>query len=185
MTRGQIWQKFPKLLRFMALFPSLLETTTAMKQHKISCFSLSFWLVISRLLARTCCSLAAVVSAAVTRQVASITWCDLFRPKFGQKMRKMITSHDVLEPLKQVLSASRDVIISGQICGSNRGKFFTLGDGCWLPCYLSIVARWRSRHFTAVTALAPQEVELEHPKVVVSWLLQFHVLFRIVSRLSY
>ena len=23
MTRGQIWQKFPKLLRFMALFPSL------------------------------------------------------------------------------------------------------------------------------------------------------------------
>ena len=48
-------------------------------------------------------------------------------------MRKMIRSHDVLEPLKQVLLASRDVIISGQICGSNRGKFFTLGDGCWPP----------------------------------------------------
>ena len=24
MARGQIWQKFPKLLRFMALFPSLI-----------------------------------------------------------------------------------------------------------------------------------------------------------------
>ena len=45
----------------------------------------------------------------------------------------MITSHDILEPLKQVLSASRDVTISGQICGSNRGKFIRLGDGCWLP----------------------------------------------------
>ena len=36
--------------------------------------------------------------------------------------------------------------------------------------------RWRSRHFTAVTALGPQEVELEYSKVVVSWLLSFHVL---------
>ena len=34
---------------------------------------------------------------------------------FAQKTPKSITSHDVLEPLKQVLSASRDVIISGQI----------------------------------------------------------------------
>ena len=48
-------------------------------------------------------------------------------------MRTLITSHDVLEPLKQVLSASRDVMISGQICGSNREMFSTLGDGCWLP----------------------------------------------------
>ena len=29
----------------------------------------------------------------------------------------------------------------------------------------------KSCHFTAVAALGPQEVELEHPKVVVSWLL--------------
>ena len=36
------------------------------------------------------------------------------------------------------------------------------------------MARRRSRHFTAVAALGPQEVELEHPKVVVSC-----VLFRI------
>ena len=35
---------------------------------------------------------------------------DLLRPTFGQKMPQMIRSHDVLEPLKQVLSASRDVI---------------------------------------------------------------------------
>ena len=48
-------------------------------------------------------------------------------------MPKVITSHDVLEPLKQVLSASRDVIISGQIWGSKLQRVFTLGDGCWLP----------------------------------------------------
>ena len=39
------------------------------------------------------------------------------------------------------------------------------------------MARWRSRHFTAVTTLGFQEVELEHSKVVVSWLLLFHMLF--------
>ena len=67
------------------------------------------------------------------RQEASITWCDLFWPKFGQKMPKSISLHDVLEPLKQALWASRDVIISSQICGSKLQKVFTLGDGCWLP----------------------------------------------------
>ena len=35
-----------------------------------------------------------------------------------KKTPKLITSHDVLEPLKQVLLASRDLIFSGQICGS-------------------------------------------------------------------
>ena len=48
-------------------------------------------------------------------------------------MPNIISLHDVLEPLKQALLASRDVIISGQICGSNLQKVFTLGDGCWLP----------------------------------------------------
>ena len=48
-------------------------------------------------------------------------------------MPKIISLHDVLEPLKQALLASRDVIISSQICGSNMQKVFTLGDGCWLP----------------------------------------------------
>ena len=38
-------------------------------------------------------------------------------------------------------------------------------------CCLSMMARWRSRHFTAVTALLPQEAELEHSRVVVLWLL--------------
>ena len=42
-----------------------------------------------------------------------------------------------------------------------------------------MMAGWRSRHFTAVAALGPQEAELEHSKVVVSWLLSFHVLFMI------
>ena len=50
-------------------------------------------------------------------------------------MPKIITSHAVLEPLKQVLSAARDVIISGQICGSKLQRVFTLGDGYWLPHY--------------------------------------------------
>ena len=48
-------------------------------------------------------------------------------------MPQMITSHDALEPVKQVLSASRGVIIFGQICGSKLQRVFTLGDGCWLP----------------------------------------------------
>ena len=78
------------------------------------------------------------VALLACRQEASITWCDLFRPKFGQKMPKIISLHDVLEPLKQALLASRDVIISSQICGSKLQKVFTLGDGCWLPSLL----RW-------------------------------------------
>ena len=49
--------------------------------------------------------------------------------------------------------------------------FLHFGGCCECNCYLSIMAWWRSRHFTAVTALGPQEVELEHPRVVVSWLL--------------
>ena len=47
------------------------------------------------------------------------------------RILKIITSRHVLEPL-QVLSASRDAIISGQICGSKLQRVFTLGDGCWL-----------------------------------------------------
>ena len=74
-----------------------------------------------------------LIAVANDRQQASITWCDLFWPKFGQKMPKTISLHDVLEPSKQALLASRDVIISSQICGSNLQKVFTLGDGCWLP----------------------------------------------------
>ena len=53
--------------------------------------------------------------------------------EFGQKKPKFIISHDVLEPFKQALLASRDVIISGQICGSKLQMVFTAGDGGWLP----------------------------------------------------
>ena len=42
----------------------------------------------------------------------------LFRPKLAQRKPEMITSHDVCVPLKQVLLASRGVIISSQILGS-------------------------------------------------------------------
>ena len=52
------------------------------------------------------------------------------------KNAKIISVHDVLEPLKQGLLASRDVIISCQNCGSKLQNVFTLGDGCWLPIYL-------------------------------------------------
>ena len=45
-------------------------------------------------------------------------------------MPKMISLHDVLEPLKQALLASRDVI---QIFVSKLHRVVTLGDGCWLP----------------------------------------------------
>ena len=38
-------------------------------------------------------------------------------------------------PLKQALLASRDVIISSQICVLKFHRFFTLGDGCWLPVH--------------------------------------------------
>ena len=48
-------------------------------------------------------------------------------------MPNFITSHDVLEPLKQAILTSRDVMISGQIFGSKLESVVTLGDGCSLP----------------------------------------------------
>ena len=59
--------------------------------------------------------------------ISTITWCDLFRPKLAKKNTKSITLHDVLELLKQALSASRDVITSSQICDSKLQRVFTLG----------------------------------------------------------
>ena len=67
------------------------------------------------------------------QQDASITWCDFFRPNFGQKTPEIISVHDVWEPWKQALLASRDVIISSQFAAQIWRGFFTLGDGCWLP----------------------------------------------------
>ena len=60
-----------------------------------------------------------------------------------KKMPKIIASHDVLGPLKPVRSASRDVIISCEICGSKSQRVFTLGDGCRLPknCFCT-GAKW-------------------------------------------
>ena len=57
------------------------------------------------------------------RHEASIT-CDFIQPTFCQNMPKSITSHDVLEPSKQVLSASRDVIIPGQKFSSKLQRVF-------------------------------------------------------------
>ena len=52
-----------------------------------------------------------------------------------EKRQKVISVHDVLEPLKllQALLASRDVMTSSQIFGSKLQRVFTLGDGWWLP----------------------------------------------------
>ena len=69
------------------------------------------------------------------QQDASITWCDLFRPNFGQITPEFFSVHDVWEPWKQAFLASRDVIISSQFAARIRRGFFTLGDGCWLPTY--------------------------------------------------
>ena len=43
-----------------------------------------------------------------------------------------------LEPVKQALLASRDVMISSQICGTKLQSVFTLGDRCWL-----LINNWR------------------------------------------
>ena len=51
----------------------------------------------------------------------------------AQKTPEIISVHDVWEPWKQALLASRDVIISSQFAARIRRGFFTLGDGCWLP----------------------------------------------------
>ena len=56
-----------------------------------------------------------------------------FRPKNVEKSVKKCCKHDVLEPLKQALLASRDVMISSQHFGSKWQRAFTLGDGCLLP----------------------------------------------------
>ena len=58
---------------------------------------------------------------------------DVIFPKLAPTAPKIITVHDVVEPLKQALWASCDVIISTQICGSKLQTVFTLGDGCGLP----------------------------------------------------
>ena len=52
-------------------------------------------------------------------------------------MPEIISVHDVWEPCKQVLLASRDVIIPSQFAARIRRGFFTLGDGCWLPTLVS------------------------------------------------
>ena len=69
----------------------------------------------------------------ISQQHASITWCDLFRPNFGQKNARNYFCTWRPGAFKTSILASRDVIISSQICVSKFQSFFTLGDGCWLP----------------------------------------------------
>ena len=62
----------------------------------------------------------------------------------AKKTAEIISVHDVWGPLKQALLASRDVMISSQICVSKLQRFFTVGDGCWLPNLLPSYSRIRS-----------------------------------------
>ena len=54
-------------------------------------------------------------------------------PRNGPKTPKIITSHDVREPLKQVLLALRDVIMFCPIAARIRRGFFTLGTDVDCP----------------------------------------------------
>ena len=58
-------------------------------------------------------------------------------------------------------------------------QLFQFGGHCVCNFCLSMMARWRSRHVMVFAALGPQEVGMGLSKVVGSWLLQFHVLFRL------
>ena len=64
-------------------------------------------------------------------RIHHVVWS--FPAKFWPKKPEISSVHAVWEPLKQALLASRDVIISSQICVSKLQRFLTLGDGCWLP----------------------------------------------------
>ena len=44
-----------------------------------------------------------------------------------------------LEPLRQALGASRDMVISDQVCCSRLKMVLTFGDGCWLPQTIPIL----------------------------------------------
>ena len=63
------------------------------------------------------------------QQEVSIKRCDLFRPDLAQESQDLSHHTPSLN--------SRDVIISGQICGSRSKlqRVFTVGDGCWPPIF--------------------------------------------------
>ena len=64
-------------------------------------------------------------SEAFHQQHTSITWCDLFWPNLSKK-KETTSVHDVWERLQQALWASRDVMLSSQICVLKSQRFFTL-----------------------------------------------------------
>ena len=71
--------------------------------------------------------------------------------------------------------------IGGQrvgVCLKTRVSKNALQHSHTVECGKHLMARLRSRHFTVVATFGPRWVELGHSKVVVSWLLQFHALFR-------
>ena len=83
-----------------------------------------------------------------TQQETSITWCDLSRPRNTQRKARCDRITWRLEPLREALLASGDVIISSQIWGSELQRVFTLDDGCRLPIDL-----WHALDGTGVYGL--------------------------------
>ena len=87
-----------------------------------------------------------------------------------------------------MLVASRDVIVSSQICVSKLQRFFTLGDGCWLPKQLPKCPRFASVQPFVVTsfyceATIPRTTvmllrlsnKLHHSHVAYEWCSEFRV----------
>ena len=58
------------------------------------------------------------------QQEASITGCEHCWPEMPQKTPRMIILHDILSLQKEALPASRDMVISNQICCSNLQRVF-------------------------------------------------------------
>ena len=80
-----------------------------------------------------------------------------FWPKFAKQTPELITSRDVLQPLRQALLALRDAAISSQICSSKLQRVFTLGDGCWLPIIFPEKAKKMCQKTTSSALSAPEK----------------------------
>ena len=114
-----------------------------------------------------CCSATSAAQLSENCTATSVFACGMFR--------------EFLKALETTTAMKRRKISCS--CGSDCWASDSSFHGCWLGIVvvwrllwvqllpLSSVAGWRSRHFTAVAALGSRQVELEHSKVVVSWLL--------------
>ena len=73
------------------------------------------------------------------QQHASITWCDLFRPKFA---RTYFCTWRLGASKTSTFGITWCDTISSQICVSKFQRFFALGDGCWLTVWWVFGVWW-------------------------------------------